>query len=275
MTFKTQKGDESNAEIQNPWQRRKQRPFCKVQKGITNEIELLYIGQPQSTSADFIVTLPLSRATADVLDISNIVYISTDNEVPAIELAPDEESDLRENGERPLGVIVEAANAPTTFSGPITEYDRIDARDYARDWSCTTASVYDHNSCHNPDYNFYDNVDCANFVSQSLYAGGLKDDDTWYAYSDAWVSCTHLRNYITDNDLFFQSDDQYKAFAGSIINWLNKNGTNSGHVGLVDQNDTVTMTFCAHTKCRRSCPWKGQNVDFHIPYWDSWAGEWV
>ena len=35
------------------------------------------------------------------------------------------------------------------------------------------------------------------------------------------------------------------------------------------------MTFCAHTRCRRSCPWTGEKVDFYIPYWDSYEGDWT
>ena len=70
---------------------------------------------------------------------------------------------------------------------------------------------------------------------------------------------------MTNNGLFFHSTNEKEAFAGSIINWLNSDGTNAGHVGLVDQNDTATMTFCAHTRCRRSCPWTGEKVDFYIP----------
>lgn len=80
---------------------------------------------------------------------------------------------------------------------------------------------------------------------------------------------------MTNNGLFFHSTNEKKAFAGSIINWLNSDGTNAGHIGIVDQNDTATMTFCAHTKCRHSCPWTGETVDFYIPYWDSYYNQWT
>ena len=167
----------------------------------------------------------------------------------------------------------------STINSVIKNYDRVRARDYARDWSCTNGSLYDHATCHNPEYTFYASNDCTNFVSQCLVYGGLPTDSKWKPYTEPWKTTGNagngIRQYLTNNGLFFHSTNEKEAFAGSIINWLNSDGTNAGHVGLVDQNDTATMTFCAHTRCRRSCPWTGEKVDFYIPYWDSYEGDWT
>lgn len=170
----------------------------------------------------------------------------------------------------------------------IQDYDRVDARDYAREWSCNTGAMYDHSSCHNsPTYQFIDENDCANFVSQCIAEGGLPTDSTWYNSSSsyAWMTCTYLRNYVTDNYLFFHSDNIYDAFAGSIVDHVNDNGS-TGHVGIVDQNDWETMTLCAHTGCRSSYPisnWTYYDYDdglnywteYYVPYWDSYANDWA
>ena len=91
------------------------------------------------------------------------------------------------------------------------------------------------------------------FVSQCLVYGGLPTDSKWKPYTEPWKTTGNagngIRQYLTNNGLFFHSTNEKEAFAGSIINWLNSDGTNAGHVGLVDQNDTATMTFCAHTRC--------------------------
>lgn len=59
----------------------------------------------------------------------------------------------------------------------------------------------------NPDYREFSG-DCANFVSQCLYAGGIPQDKTWFyktgyiagiGYSEAWASANGLKNYLKNN----------------------------------------------------------------------------
>lgn len=51
---------------------------------------------------------------------------------------------------------------------------------------------------YNPAYGNYNSVggDCANFVSQCLYAGGIEQDGTWYNGSSAWISCSAQIEYF-------------------------------------------------------------------------------
>ena len=246
-----------------------------------------YIGVPQDTNVELKVNVPsvapLSASTSDIA-IDDIVYIGMDDEVPASDLAPRSNVEVRQTALDDTAEIISTATvfqprSTRAANSTIQKYDRVVARDYARKWSCTSSATTSHSSCHNPSYTFYDSNDCANFVSQCMYAGGLPKDSQWYPYSSYWKttggSGNGLRQYVTNNKLFFHSTNQYKACTGSIINWLTSSGANAGHVGLVDQNDTHTMTFCAHTKCRKSCPWTGENVDFYVPYWDSVSSKWI
>lgn len=49
-----------------------------------------------------------------------------------------------------------------------------------------------------------------------------------------------------------------------------------GYTGLIDQNDYSTVTFCAHTNCRRSKPVSFLSYkNYFVPYYDSYGGTWV
>lgn len=250
------------------------------------DLEDNYIGVAQDTYIELQVTVPIATArsnAAQAIGIDNIEYVGMNENVPAKELAPDSNQAMMESGQAAILNITERMATPSTrastINSVIKNYDRVRARDYARDWSCTNGSLYDHATCHNPEYTFYASNDCTNFVSQCLVYGGLPTDSKWKPYTEPWKTTGNagngIRQYLTNNGLFFHSTNEKEAFAGGIINWLNSDGTNAGHVGLVDQNDTATMTFCAHTRCRRSCPWTGEKVDFYIPYWDSYEGDWT
>ena len=56
---------------------------------------------------------------------------------------------------------------------------------------------------YNPNYKHYvsngSHVDCANYVSQALHAGGISTDNTWKDASTAWVNVCILTSYMTSN----------------------------------------------------------------------------
>lgn len=245
---------------------------------LISELEKEYIGKIQSTSVYAYVSAPTVFNMNTPYEEQCEVWVEDMNgdKVSPDVLAPDTAELMYQKGQETVSRIASRAdvmNENTTINDDIRSYDRVEARDYARTWSCTLGLTEDHATCHNPDYDFYDGdrgSDCANFVSQCLYEGGLPTDTTWYKDSATWVRGADICNYVKDNNLFFECENEMKAFAGSIIRW-----SINHHVGLVDQNDTVTMTFCAHSKCRRSCPWTGESVYFFVPYWDSYADTWT
>ncbi len=243
---------------------------------LISEIESMYIGKTQDTSVFVYVTAPKTLNAAKSYKEQFEVYVENMNgeKVSPSILRPDDFNDMYKAGQEKVSLIIANSSIvkTNTINDDIKKYNRVTARDYARTWSCTSGKMESH-GCNNPDYTYYEGTagtDCANFVSQCLYAGGLPTDTTWYAYSLAWIRGANIRAYVSDNNLFFKSSNEMKAFAGSIICWNENN-----HVGLVDQNDTVTMTFCAHSRCRNSCSWSGEDVYFLIPYWDSYSGTWV
>lgn len=76
-------------------------------------------------------------------------------------------------------------------------YDRASAIKYSDDKALHPSSGY----------NFYKDKDCANFVSQCLYSGKMKQDKVWYTTkklgkfygSNAWVNADALKNYLKNN----------------------------------------------------------------------------
>lgn len=110
-----------------------------------------------------------------------------------------------------------------------------------------------------------------------IHAGGIETEDDWRPYVLAWTAVRFstqnmgITEYMVSRSYFFECTDLNKAFAGSILSWKTY-----GHVGLVDQNDTVTMTYCAHTANEKSASFKGHtNKKAYIPVWDSYAGQYT
>lgn len=155
------------------------------------------------------------------------------------------------------------------LAGPVKDYDQIAARDYALEYSAnmtescncgaldikngdgvtysawnTTVYPYDTHLCH---------TDCADFVSQSMSAGGLPEGGTWFrtknktgaCWGGAWASCRQLKTYMLDNDYWYQSTFA-QATAGHVC------FTSDTHVVMITLNDTVTHRYSAHTNDRHN-----------------------
>lgn len=265
-----------------------------------------YIGVAQDTSGVYFVTVAPTQAIKERNELPNIGEITVqapfDNEqAGTLEMiGPRPIAERYQSGQKLIEDVAACAETMNTRSTPhnieITYYDRVAARNYARDWSCTRGISTQHSSCHNsPKYNFYagsNGSDCANFVSQCFHEGGLRTDSTWYIDSTAWLTTGNngngLRQWIVNNDLFFHTTDVDKAFAGSLVNdlkYVNGQWVNGGHVGIVDQNDFTVQTLCAHSNCRRSYDISNwtytdsngvrHTTDYYVPYWDSHFDQWV
>lgn len=77
---------------------------------------------------------------------------------------------------------------------------------YNRQSAASYAYLHADTNNYNTAYHSYAPNDCANFVSQCLYAGGIPMDNTWYASgssvlygSDTWVGANALYNYMKNN----------------------------------------------------------------------------
>lgn len=88
---------------------------------------------------------------------------------------------------------------------------------------------------YNSSYPIYLGVDCANFISQCLYAGGLSQDSIWKVGSWTWMNAKKLHLYLKDQGYATVSAQNYSnVFPGNPVYWWNgvENDTSispSGH----------------------------------------------
>lgn len=273
---------EQQKEITSKKERKKVRKYVK---SLVQNLKDNYIGVEQGENAHFELKIPMNQRTLKMhLDNYEMDFVGENGYRASMkEYTPQNASTLKSNGIKKIKSL--AANDFKVTSVVRTtdakDYDRVDARDYIRKWTDACGSCHCSNcsssDIYNPKYDNYHNNDCANYVSQAIYAGGISTDGTWAPGKLAWVntgsssSYYGLTDYMVDEGYFFNTSDKMKAFAGSIISW-----ENFSHVGMVDQNDTVTMTFCAHTNDRYQSSFKNYSaVEFYVPVWDSYANEWT
>ena len=251
-----------------------------------DELNALYIGAEQEENSSFKVFVPITNTRAPNTNSDyTITFITESNELPIEAFEPQSEDELYQEGAEAvsLNIAANAANARAvtankTNPSSATSYDRIRARDYVRDYSCGNCGSSYH-SCANTDYTFISGNDCANFVSQAINYAGISRENNWKPYTTTWIntgwstSLYGLVEYMVDQGFFFETSSKNKAFAGSIIYW-----NQYSHVGMVDANDTVTMTYCSHTNDRKSSSFKSwtsanrdTDVKFFVPVWDSYA----
>lgn len=255
-----------------------------------DELNSLYIGEEQEENTRFKVFVPVVNTRASNADSDyTITFVTENDELPMEAFEIQSENELYQQGAEAVSLnnVANIANtrsvaANKTNPSSATSYDRIRARDYVRTYSCGSCGMSYH-SCANSNYSFYSGNDCANFVSQAINYAGISREDNWKPYTATWINTGWrsdiygLVEYMVDQGFFFESSNKYKAFAGSIIFW-----NQYSHVGMVDANDTVTMTYCSHTNDRRSSSfrnWTGSSDDtdvkFFIPVWDSYANEYT
>ena len=168
-----------------------------------------------------------NKSTKEVLDNSNLKLNIIDMfgnsvEMDSFKLAT--KTEMIKDGENEVKEIVAKASnfsnsniLVSNYYEPRSarDYDRIDARDYARR----------HAKNYNSNYTSYKDInrDCANFVSQCIFAGGVTTDSVWKPDSVAWINTGinvgmyGVTDYMEDYGYFFESYDKYKAFAGSIV----------------------------------------------------------
>ncbi len=103
----------------------------------------------------------------------------------------------------------------------------------------------------NPAYTSYVSlgVDCANFVSQSLYAGGMAKTSTWYPNSYAWVNVNgqiaFLRNYGT-----FTSATSSSVYPGNPVYYDWDSSGDYDHTGICVGYSGGVPIVDAHTSAR-------------------------
>lgn len=103
--------------------------------------------------------------------------------------------------------------------------------------------------------------DCANFVSQTLNAGGIATTSAWYEYpsstnpqpgSSAWTDATDLEQYMTTNDpssvgtpYWSQISSQSDVVPGDVL--YHYTGSGTGHVMFAAYGDGLSAEWDEHT----------------------------
>ncbi len=108
----------------------------------------------------------------------------------------------------------------------------------------------------NPEYKSYPGVDCANFVSQSLYAGGMPKNSKWYPASYSWINVSgaiaNFKNYGT-----FMTANNSNVLKGNPVyyDW-NSNGVYDHTAICVGTNSSGTPIVDAHTGDHYHVTWQ-------------------
>ena len=125
------------------------------------------------------------------------------------------------------------------------------------DVSKAVAYAHQYYENYNPAYPNYNSSggDCANFVSQCLYAGGLKQDSVWYSGSRAWISCNNQINYFKGKGykvIDYASASDIKP--GNPVYYYN--GSKITHTAIcVGYDSNGTPLVAAHNKNHWNYEW--------------------
>ena len=109
---------------------------------------------------------------------------------------------------------------------------------------------------YNRKYKEYRGVDCANFVSQCLYAGGMPKTSDWYPQSVNWINVMgHIRHFKAYGMFLTASDSNVLKGNPVYYDW-NGNGTYD-HVAIcVGHNASGMPVVDAHTNNVYHVPWR-------------------
>lgn len=109
---------------------------------------------------------------------------------------------------------------------------------------------------YNHSYVEYRGVDCANFVSQCLYAGGMPKTGVWFPKSVAWINVmAHIRHF-KGYGMFLTASDYNVAKGNPVYYDWNGNGTYDHTAICVGRNSSGMPVVDAHTNNVFHVPWR-------------------
>lgn len=119
---------------------------------------------------------------------------------------------------------------------------------------------------YNPNYTHYaaSHSDCANFVSQTLCAGGIPTSTTWYAGATNWINVASLCSYMLDND-YWESIDKSALFVGDYMRYT---APGESHIVMITAHDGVSFRYSGHTNDRQNVvtSLSGSKAFYHVTY---------
>ena len=108
----------------------------------------------------------------------------------------------------------------------------------------------------NPQYKQYPGVDCCNFVSQCLYAGGMPKNSTWYPASYDWINCSGAISNFKKYGKFMSANDSNVLRGNPVYYDWNSNGVYDHTAICVGRNSAGTPIIDAHTGDHYHATWR-------------------
>ncbi|MBE6062217.1 MAG: hypothetical protein E7207_01325 [Clostridium butyricum] len=97
--------------------------------------------------------------------------------------------------------------------------------------------------------------DCTNFISQILYAGGIKLTNTWKPYTNAWLRVEELYNYIIKNNIGMKLPDTSSFAQGTIIQFYTPQKGRFFHSAFITYVFPLNEAlYCCHSDNKLNYP---------------------
>ena len=130
-------------------------------------------------------------------------------------------------------------------------------------YNVSNAIAYADKYCinYNSAYNSYKGRggDCANFVSQCLYAGGFKQDSVWYKHSVAWINVMKQIAHFRDYGNFLNATNSNLIRGNPIYFDWNGDGVYDHATISVGRNNSGVAILDSHTR------------DLYHATWTNWS----
>lgn len=109
----------------------------------------------------------------------------------------------------------------------------------------------------NPKYKYFEKIggDCTNFISQILFAGGLKQNNSWKPYTIPWIRVEDLYLYLIRNKLAVKLPNENSLSKGCVIQFYTPEIGRYFHNGFITyelpNNDYL---YCCHSYNKLNYP---------------------
>lgn len=142
----------------------------------------------------------------------------------------------------------------SNFSFENNTYHRNDSN-FNIDEACSYAENYALNP--NPNYKSFEGIggDCTNFISQILYAGGIKQTTAWKPYTNPWIRVEDIYLYLTSQKLGIKLPNDTFLDKGCLIQFYTPSIGKFFHNGFItyklQNNDCL---YCCHSYNKLNYP---------------------
>lgn len=135
-------------------------------------------------------------------------------------------------------------NKTLTKSSSYLGYNAETSVNYAKLWA----------NGRNPDYTDYHSNDCANFVSQCIYAGGIPTSSQWKPDSVAWINVIKFYDYMLGKTYISSNISSDNAKKGDIIEFYENNSSTWSHAAILTGYDSSGWLYSGHSNNRLNWP---------------------